>query len=815
MKIRAFLIIPLFILALAIPFILSISQANKINALPAADTTENLDYPDSITTQSQYNIREIPYIHDGNCNDYHPFNSELNEAGDILFGDSVWLNETPIGLDFCAIDFNDAGQIIGYRRNDNYPYPDTRTYLYWEDGITQEMDIGPIGITRSGQVGGNKGIEDCYVAGGEGPFSYAVAAKWTWADGTPILLVDGIDEENCLGVSQLTMNDMGTIIGRGANGNWFLWRGGDDFAYYAQLGDSYTRDMINNAGQTAGYFSGGIHVDGASVGEGNILDFNDLGQILGSDETGLFFWDGSKKYLGTLGGAESWASDLNNVGQVIGSSQTSSGETHGFIWENGIMQDLNDLIPPNSGWILRNAVNINDAGQINGDGYLYGENERYLLSIVQPPEQVALGSWEVVTSPTTSRLLGIDIVSEDNIYAVGGAYFNNQSPIVLHYNGLDWSINDTFNSDNQHFTAVSFSDSSNGWAVGYQTLSQYNSGIWSHQATYTVFLYGIEMLSANSGIATGFYYDLSSGLTQYGSIQTYNGSSWQETSTRLEEDYMDVDMLNADEGWIVGSQNGAVVFSDNLAVPHDSAALGGIILHRSSAVPNWTSVHTTSEVLYGVAAVSSNEAWAVGNNGTILHYDGGLWRSVTSPVAAHLKEIVMLSATEGWIVGNGGTILHYENGSWHSVASPVTTDLLDISVLPSGEAWVVGDDGAILHYLPPATLTINYDTGAPGSYFTLVGSGFPANDTATITLNGRTLGTVPTDANGDFTFLLNSSGANEGAYMVTATVNPSASQWFTLDAAAPTRPQEGTGPTFAIPAGIAFDEFVYLPTIIK
>ena len=110
---------------------------------------------------------------------------------------------------------------------------------------------------------------------------------------------------------------------------------------------------------------------------------------------------------------------------------------------------------------------------------------------------------------------------------------------------------------------------------------------------------------------------------------------------------------------------------------------------------------------------------------------------------------------------------------------------------------------------------MNYTEGAPGSYFTLTGSGFPADDTATIILNGRTLGTIPTNADGGFTFLLNSTDAEEGAYLITATVNPSANYWFNLKASAPTRPQEGSGTTFAIPANIAFDEFIYLPMVIK
>ena len=77
------------------------------------------------------------------------------------------------------------------------------------------------------------------------------------------------------------------------------------------------------------------------------------------------------------------------------------------------------------------------------------------------------------------------------------------------------------------------------------------------------------------------------------------------------------------------------------------------------------------------------------------------------------------------------------------------------------------------------------------------------------------MGTVPVDANGRFFFILTTENADEGDYFVTATVNPTATKKFVVAAAEPIRPQEDTGDTFIVPAGIAFNNSIYLPMIIR
>ncbi len=72
---------------------------------------------------------------------------------------------------------------------------------------------------------------------------------------------------------------------------------------------------------------------------------------------------------------------------------------------------------------------------------------------------------------------------------------------------------------------------------------------------------------------------------------------------------------------------------------------------------------------------STNDVFAVGYNGTILHYDGNTWSSMPSGTTNNLWSIWGTANNDLFAVGYSGTILHYDGHTWNSMASGTTNYL--------------------------------------------------------------------------------------------------------------------------------------------
>jgi probable HAF family extracellular repeat protein len=133
---------------------------------------------------------------------------------------------------------------------------------------------------------------------------------------------------------------------------------------------------------------------GGMSAQANAINF--VGQVVGFSSlsgeatTDAFVYSNGKMTdIGNLGGSFASATSIDLYGEVVGfSNTTGDADVHAFIYtQKGGMQDLNNLIPANSGWDLNTAQSISlgddyerGSARIVGAGVINGQTHAYLLT---------------------------------------------------------------------------------------------------------------------------------------------------------------------------------------------------------------------------------------------------------------------------------------------------------------------------------------------------------------------------------------------------------------------------------------------------
>jgi probable HAF family extracellular repeat protein len=157
---------------------------------------------------------------------------------------------------------------------------------------------------------------------------------------------------------------------------------GGDFGFVVALnnhGEAVGFDLLaDDVAQHPFLWSNGAMHDlgtlGGTVGEADAI--NDSGEVVGSAyfpgdavRHALLWRNGNMRDLGVLPGdicSAAWS--INSQGQIVGNSGQCGFGIRSFIWENGEIANLNDLVTPKSDVVLNDVSMIADNGEIAVNG---------------------------------------------------------------------------------------------------------------------------------------------------------------------------------------------------------------------------------------------------------------------------------------------------------------------------------------------------------------------------------------------------------------------------------------------------------------
>ena len=337
-------------------------------------------YPQAINNSGQVAGNSLEFS--GGTIIFHAWRTEANAAINPSTDDLGVLSGA---TNMTANGINSFGQVVGdasgYSNNSGHGWrADPGTGLV-DLGLSSNVTLPPgIGVLSSsansindaGQVAGSANI---YQPGNPICLENVSRAFRTQPNGlfsaaTNLGTIDGNCNESSFGFA---INYLGQVVG------------------YSTVSPSFTffeDAFLANPGQAMqhlGTLGGNLTIPRAINATGNVVGQSNLANNApGYYETQGFevTLGSAMRDIGTLGGSQSYASSINKAGQIVGNS-TLAGDlvTHAFLYQNGSMYDLNNLIPANSGWILTNAGGINDLGQIVGNGTLNGVSAAFRLDL--------------------------------------------------------------------------------------------------------------------------------------------------------------------------------------------------------------------------------------------------------------------------------------------------------------------------------------------------------------------------------------------------------------------------------------------------
>lgn len=159
--------------------------------------------------------------------------------------------------------------------------------------------------------------------------------------------------------------------------------------------------------------------------------------------------------------------------------------------------------------------------------------------------------------------------------------------------------------------------------------------------------------------------------------------------------------------WVAGTDCSSLPYFDLYRAwgsGHDVWAVGRNFVNGTGIIRHWngsawsTATSDTTVPLWSVWGSAPSHAWAVGDRGTIVNWDGSSsWVAAPTGTQAALNAVWGSGANDIWVAATPGTILHWDGTAWTTSTSVSGVTIWCLWGSGPDDVWAAGTGGTVMH----------------------------------------------------------------------------------------------------------------------